>query len=56
MCPRTKIIGVESEKCPSFSKALERGEPIGVKIEPTLADGYLIVKFYYRQQISSIYF
>lgn len=31
--------GVESEKCPSFSKALERGEPTAVKIEPTLADG-----------------
>ncbi|XP_031619975.1 uncharacterized protein LOC116338699 [Contarinia nasturtii] len=42
MSPTTKIIGVESEKCPSFSKALERGQPIGVKIEPTLADGLAV--------------
>lgn len=34
--------GVESEKCPSFSKAMERGEPVKVKIEPTLADGLAV--------------
>lgn len=34
--------GVESEKCPSFSKAMEHGEPVKVKIEPTLADGLAV--------------
>lgn len=34
--------GVESEKCPSFSQALNRGEPVQVKIEPTLADGLAV--------------
>lgn len=33
---------MESEKCPSFSKAIERGEPVQVKIEPTLADGLAV--------------
>lgn len=34
--------GVESEKCPSFSKALEQNKPIETKIEPTLADGLAV--------------
>lgn len=34
--------GVESEKCPSFTKALEVGEPMHTKLEPTLADGLAV--------------
>lgn len=34
--------GVESEKCPSFSKALEKGEPVQTFIHPTLADGLAV--------------
>lgn len=36
------IQGVESEKCPSFSKALEHGKPVNVSIDPTLADGLAV--------------
>ncbi|KAF2900157.1 hypothetical protein ILUMI_06024 [Ignelater luminosus] len=40
--PRVKIIGVESERCPSFSKALQAGKPVHVKIESTLSDGLAV--------------
>jgi threonine dehydratase len=35
---------VESEKCPSFSKALENGGPIYTPNEATLADGLAVPK------------
>ena len=35
----TKIKGVESENCPSFSAALRAGRPVKVETLPTLADG-----------------
>lgn len=40
--PKTKIIGVESEKCQSFTKALENGGPIYTPIKSTLADGLAV--------------
>ncbi|XP_024086191.1 uncharacterized protein LOC106670494 isoform X2 [Cimex lectularius] len=40
--PHIKIIGVESDRCPSFSKALNKGEPTEVEIRSTLADGLAV--------------
>jgi len=40
--PDIQIIGVESEKCASFSKALKVGKPIYTEIESTLADGLAV--------------
>uniref|UniRef100_A0A1B0DR72 L-serine deaminase n=1 Tax=Phlebotomus papatasi TaxID=29031 RepID=A0A1B0DR72_PHLPP len=40
--PRTKIIGVESDKCPSFSRAMEHGGPILTPNMATLADGLAV--------------
>lgn len=42
MNPRTKIVGVESEKCQSFTNALAAGEPTFTPNEPTLADGLAV--------------
>lgn len=42
--PTCDIIGVESEKCPSFSRALENGSPIYTQNKPTLADGLAVPK------------
>ncbi|XP_017778881.1 PREDICTED: L-threonine ammonia-lyase isoform X2 [Nicrophorus vespilloides] len=40
--PNIKIIGVESERCSSFSKAMEVGRPVHVDIQATLADGLAV--------------
>lgn len=40
--PEIKIIGVESERCASYSKALDNGEPAMVDIQSTLADGLAV--------------
>ncbi|XP_075218615.1 serine racemase isoform X2 [Lycorma delicatula] len=40
--PKVKIIGVESERCPSFSKAMKAGKPVHVPISSTLADGLAV--------------
>lgn len=53
MSPRTKIIGVESAKCPSFSKALECGKPIQTFIHPTLADGLAVPMVGYNAYASA---
>lgn len=42
MHPTTKIIGVESEKCQSFTRALENGYPIHTPIQSTIADGLAV--------------
>jgi threonine dehydratase len=42
LSPSTKIIGVESEKCASFHRALENGGPIYTPISSTLADGLAV--------------
>lgn len=42
--PDVEIIGVESETCPSFTAALEAGEPVTVEVSSTLADGLAVPK------------
>lgn len=42
LSPSTKIIGVESEKCASFSNAIKNGGPIFTPILSTLADGLAV--------------
>lgn len=46
--PNIKIIGVESERCASFSKALQENRPIYTKIEGTLADGLAVPQVGYN--------
>ncbi|KAJ9576257.1 hypothetical protein L9F63_006856, partial [Diploptera punctata] len=40
--PKAKIIGVESDRCASFSRALKAGKPVYTPIESTLADGLAV--------------
>uniref|UniRef100_A0A0X3P6S0 L-serine deaminase n=4 Tax=Schistocephalus solidus TaxID=70667 RepID=A0A0X3P6S0_SCHSO len=40
--PSIKIYGVESEQCPSFSRAWAAGKPVYTPCENTLADGLLV--------------
>lgn len=40
--PNIKIIGVESERCASYSKAMENNGPVFTPIEGTLADGLAV--------------
>lgn len=40
--------GVESERCPSFSKAMKAGKPVRVPIQSTLADGLAVPKVGYN--------
>jgi threonine dehydratase len=40
--PDIKIIGVESERCASFSMAMESEKPVATPIEGTLADGLAV--------------
>ncbi|XP_044728786.1 L-threonine ammonia-lyase [Chrysoperla carnea] len=40
--PGVTVIGVESERCASYTKALEHGKPSPVEIEATLADGLAV--------------
>jgi len=40
--PKTTVIGVESERCASFSRALNAGKPVYTPIESTLADGLAV--------------
>lgn len=42
MRPNVKIIGVESERCASFSAALQAGKPVPVSGGPTIADGLAV--------------
>nr|XP_029714117.1 uncharacterized protein LOC115258189 [Aedes albopictus] len=48
LSPQTKIIGVESEKCPSFTKALENKAPIYTPNQATLADGLAVPQVGYN--------
>jgi len=54
LSPNTKIIGVESEKCPSFTKALEVGQPVPTRIEPTLADGLAVPMVGYNAFVTTV--
>ncbi len=40
--PTTKVIGVESSRCPSMSAALAAGHPVRVMSESSLADGLAV--------------
>ncbi|XP_062586498.1 L-threonine ammonia-lyase-like [Saccostrea cucullata] len=40
--PNVKIIGVEAERCPSFSKAREMGKPTKVEVISSIADGLAV--------------
>ncbi|ROT85656.1 hypothetical protein C7M84_009725 [Penaeus vannamei] len=42
--PHVQVIGVEAERCASFSAALKAGHPVYVKAESTLADGLAVPK------------
>ncbi|XP_067617595.1 L-threonine ammonia-lyase [Eurosta solidaginis] len=52
--PTTKVIGVESEKCPSFSNAMENNGPIHTPSENTLADGLAVPKVGYNAFITAM--
>lgn len=40
--PRTRVVGVEPVRCPSYSAALAAGRPVRVPMQPTLADGLAV--------------
>jgi len=40
--PHIQVIGVESERCASFSAAMKNGSPTYIKAESTLADGLAV--------------
>ncbi|KAK7793991.1 hypothetical protein R5R35_003955 [Gryllus longicercus] len=40
--PRIKVIGVESERCASFTNAVKANKPVYTPIESTLADGLAV--------------
>ncbi|XP_045132852.1 mucin-5AC-like isoform X2 [Portunus trituberculatus] len=42
--PHIKVIGVESERCASFSGAMKAGKPVYIRAESTLADGLAVPK------------
>ncbi|XP_002020120.2 uncharacterized protein LOC6594912 [Drosophila persimilis] len=48
LSPKTKIIGVESEKCASFTGAMKNKGPIHTPIKNTLADGLAVPKVGYN--------
>ncbi|XP_052863075.1 L-threonine ammonia-lyase [Anopheles cruzii] len=54
LSPSTKIIGVESEKCPSFTRALENHGPIFVPNRETLADGLAVPQVGYNAYATTV--
>uniref|UniRef100_A0A1I8PCX6 L-serine deaminase n=1 Tax=Stomoxys calcitrans TaxID=35570 RepID=A0A1I8PCX6_STOCA len=54
LSPKTKIIGVESAKCPSFSNAMENNAPIYTPIKNTLADGLAVPKVGYNAYVTAL--
>ncbi|XP_050296977.1 L-threonine ammonia-lyase-like isoform X1 [Anthonomus grandis grandis] len=46
--PKIKVIGVESDRCASFSKAIANGGPQSTIIEGTLADGLAVPQVGYN--------
>lgn len=40
--PTIQVIGAESERCASFSEAMEAGHPVYIRAESTLADGLAV--------------
>ncbi|XP_017491093.1 PREDICTED: L-threonine ammonia-lyase-like [Rhagoletis zephyria] len=54
LSPDTKVIGVESEKCPSFSNAMENNGPIYTPLDNTLADGLAVPKVGYNAYVTAL--
>ncbi|KAK6755138.1 hypothetical protein RB195_013861 [Necator americanus] len=46
--PKTKVIGLESEASPSFSAALKAGQPVTIKIQPSLAASLAVSRVGYN--------
>jgi threonine dehydratase len=44
IAPKTRIIGVQTESCPSTIRSLEKGNPAAVSVGHTLADGIAVNK------------
>jgi threonine dehydratase len=42
LSPSTRIIGIEPEVSPSYTRSLENGTPTSVPLQPTLADGLAV--------------
>lgn len=42
LCPGAKVIGVQSESCPSTIRSLEASERVTVDVGPTIADGIAV--------------
>jgi threonine dehydratase len=40
--PRVRIVGVQTESCPSTIRSLEKKRPVQIEIKPTLADGIAV--------------
>nr|XP_014095098.1 L-threonine ammonia-lyase [Bactrocera oleae] len=54
LSPNTTVIGVESEKCASFSQAMENNGPIHTAINNTLADGLAVPKVGYNAYVTAL--
>ncbi|CAD6993790.1 unnamed protein product [Ceratitis capitata] len=54
LSPATTVIGVESEKCPSFSQAMENNGPVHTPINNTLADGLAVPKVGYNAYVTAL--
>ncbi|XP_065371231.1 L-threonine ammonia-lyase [Calliphora vicina] len=54
LSPKTKVIGVESAKCPSFSRAMENNGPVHTPIKNTLADGLAVPKVGYNAYVTAV--
>ena len=42
LSPKTKIISIVPETCPSFKNSMEAGQIVDTKCQPTLADGLAV--------------
>ncbi|KAG5885358.1 hypothetical protein JTB14_035163 [Gonioctena quinquepunctata] len=51
--PNIKVIGVESERCASYAKAIENSKPTFTNIEGTLADGLAVPMIGYNAWATS---
>ncbi|CAG9838344.1 unnamed protein product [Diabrotica balteata] len=51
--PSIKVIGVESERCASYTNAIEHTNPIHTEIEATLADGLAVPQVGYNAWLTS---
>uniref|UniRef100_A0A915JSX3 L-serine deaminase n=1 Tax=Romanomermis culicivorax TaxID=13658 RepID=A0A915JSX3_ROMCU len=48
LSPKTKVYGVEAERCPSFTEALKIGKPVKIKPGSTSADGLCVPQVGYN--------